>query len=98
MSVFELYFACDIFLSFGTVQRDNVIEPQGQEQIRKILRSPCLDGVATPNIVKMPNPTTLRPANIVTLSRQYCDVPTLPSSDILRVHNTVTKIKIKLRC
>ena len=32
-------------------QRNNVIEPRGQETNRKIFRSLCLDGVATPNIV-----------------------------------------------
>ena len=31
-------------------QRDNVIEPQGPETIRKISRSRCLDGVTTTNI------------------------------------------------
>ena len=63
------------FLALRQRQRDNVIEPQGQEKIRKILRSRCLARVATTNIVKMENPTTLRPDNMVTLSRQCCRVP-----------------------
>ena len=34
------------FLALRQRQRDNVIEPQGQEKIRKIFRSRCVDGVA----------------------------------------------------
>ena len=40
--------------SFATTtkrQRDNVIEPQGPEIVRKIFRSRCFGGVATTNIV-----------------------------------------------
>ena len=34
-------------------QRDNVIEPQGPEKIRKIFRSRWQDGVATTNVVML---------------------------------------------
>ena len=34
--------ASDNFLASRQRQRDNVIEPQGQEKIRKIFRSRCL--------------------------------------------------------
>ena len=60
--------ACDIFLASRQRQRDNVIQPQGPEKIRKILRSLCLQGVATTNIVTLPD-------TMVRLSRQYCRVP-----------------------
>ena len=36
----------DNFLASRQRQRYNVIEPPGQEKIRKIFRSRCLDGVA----------------------------------------------------
>ena len=36
----------DNFLASRQRQRDNVIEPRGQEKSRKIFRSRCLDGVA----------------------------------------------------
>ena len=38
------------FYSFATTRQRTVIEPQGPVKIRKIFRSPCLDGVATQNI------------------------------------------------
>ena len=60
--------ARDIFLASRQRQRDNVIQPQGPEKIRKILRSLCLQGVATTNIVTLPD-------TMVRLSRQYCRVP-----------------------
>ena len=45
-------------------------------KIRKILRSHCLDGVATTNIVKILNQKTLRPETyMVTLTRPCCGVP-----------------------
>ena len=47
-TVVELYhksWARDNFLASRQQQRDNVIEPHGQEQIQKIFRSRCLDGV-----------------------------------------------------
>ena len=56
-------------------QHDNVIEPQGPEKNRKIIRPQCLDGVVTINKVKWQLQTTLWPDNMVTLSRQNCRVP-----------------------
>ena len=68
--------ARDNVLASRQRQRNNVIEPRGQEKIRKILSSRrCLHGVAKTNIVKMQNPRTLRPENMVTFSRQFCRVP-----------------------
>ena len=65
--------ACDNCLDS---RQRNTVEPHGQEKIRKILRSRCLDGVATTNIVKMLNPKTLRPETyMVTLTRPCCGVP-----------------------
>ena len=55
--------------------RDNVTEPEGPEKNLKIFMPRCLDGVATPNIVILHKLTTLWPENVVTLSRQYCRVP-----------------------
>ena len=72
--VFNSELSMQQFVSFATTTKHNVIEPQGPEKMRKIFRSWCLDGVATINIV-MQWQTTLWPENMVTLSRQYCRVP-----------------------
>ena len=46
-----------------------------ENKIRKVFRSRCRDGVATPKIVKLQLQTTLWSENLVSLSRQYCRVP-----------------------
>ena len=51
MSLYNQSFARDNFLASRQRQRNNVIEPQGQEKIRKIFGSWCLDEVVTTNIV-----------------------------------------------
>ena len=69
--------------SFATMTTRQHKRASGTRKIRKILWSRCLhtvDWVDTTNIVKMVNPTTLRPENMVTLSRQCCRVPSSDES------------------
>ena len=70
--------AHDNFLALRQRQRENVTEPQGpvrdQKKIRKIVRLHCLDGVATTSIVKWHLQTSVCPENMVTLSRQNCQL------------------------
>ena len=56
------------FFSFTTTTMQQRNRSSRTKKRRKIFRSRCLDGVATANIV-------IWPENIVTLSRQYCRVP-----------------------
>ena len=67
--------ARDNVLASRQRQRNNVIEPQGSEKFRQIFRSRCLEGVATTNIVILQFTKTLWPENMLTLSQQYCCVP-----------------------
>ena len=68
--------ARDNFKASRQPQWNNVIEPPEPEKNRKQFRSAwCLDGVATPNKVMLQYQTTLWPENMVSLSRQYCLVP-----------------------
>ena len=60
--------------NFLASRQRNTVEPWGPEQMRKIFKSRCLDGVSTLNIVILPY-QTLWPDIIVKLSRQYCRVP-----------------------
>ena len=69
--------ARDNFKASRHRQRDNNIEPQGPEKIRKILMYMGLDGVATPHKVILQSQTTLWSENKATLSRQYCRVSQL---------------------
>ena len=55
--------------------RQRNVELQGDEKIRKMLRSRCLNGVATTNIKVMQKQKSLWPEITVTLSRQCCRVP-----------------------
>ena len=57
------------FIASRLGHRGIVLELQGQEKIRKMLRSRFLNGGATTNIVLMQQPTTLWPEKMVTLSR-----------------------------
>ena len=57
-----------------TTRQRNIAQGPGTRKNRKIVRPPCLDGVATINIVKWQLHTTLWPDNMVTLSQQNCRV------------------------
>ena len=84
LSVFSAFYRAGHATIFLLRDKDNattyVIEPQGQEKNREILRSRCLDvdGEATTQriyIILMQKPTTLRHDSMATLSRQCCRVP-----------------------
>ena len=64
------------FFSFTTTTMQQRNRSSRTKKRRKIFRSRCLDGVATANIV-------IWPENIVTLSRQYCRVPSSAHTDLI---------------
>ena len=62
-------------LSFATTATQQRNRSSLTEKIRKMFRSPCLNGVATKKIDIMQDQHIFWPENMVTLSRQCCHLP-----------------------